>query len=545
MLWELWSRRKWVAAAQVVLLLLAVIVVQRAPHFSGADRDVLIPIAFQAGLVAILQILACFCYVEVDSRRLQGGIPGHLFLKPITTLRMVAVPMVCGGVIVVGVFLAWAVLVWRPLFLPAAELPWICALVLSFTWCVQAVAWSSANLSWGAQMLLVLLTAAAHLFVGLIPNLPLSVPHTWRLGMIAAMAGCGLCLAQVGVARIRQGSWEGGQRKDCAQLRPLARRKPRRFQSPFAAQFWVEWQRQGLKLPLISGIGILFLILIDVGVRRAFSRTLPGAATGDEPFTPVLLSYVMVIPILCSLVMGEMLARFDLGEPGNELPVFMAVRPMANGGFVLAKLAMAAATSLLTWIVAIGLVLVWLLEAWNTRFLTRLSTLAGATPTGLAVPLLGFFLLVVMLTWRNLVAGIWVGLTARPLLIGVAAYLRGLLYVGLFLLGTQANDAPGLRGTLLRWLPWGLGAALGLKLLVSGAAFLWCLRRKTITPGAAAWIAGGWLACGFCVAGLAHYVCASIHAPGAWFEAALAGFYLLPLAQLAAAPMALAWNRHR
>jgi hypothetical protein len=83
------------------------------------------------------------------------------------------------------------------------------------------------------------------------------------------------------------------------------------------------------------------------------------------------------------------------------------------------------------------------------------------------------------------------------------------------------------------------------KIAFSIASFRWGLRRNAITTGAVGWIVGGWLFCGAFIAGYVGLVCHALHKPDYWIYATLSGFLLLPLADLAIAPMAMAWNRHR
>ena len=80
---------------------------------------------------------------------------------------------------------------------------------------------------------------------------------------------------------------------------------------------------------------------------------------------------------------------------------------------------------------------------------------------------------------------------------------------------------------------------------VAIAAFVWGMRRNAITARAIGWMAGGWLVCGLFAAGYEHHVCRAINRPDLWICIALGGFLVLPLADLAIAPLALAWNRHR
>ena len=51
--------------------------------------------------------------------------------------------------------------------------------------------------------------------------------------------------------------------------------------------------------------------------------------------------------------------------------------------------------------------------------------------------------------------------------------------------------------------------------------------------------------CGLFLAGYGGLVCLAMNKSEMWIWAALAGFLVLPLAELAIAPLALAWNRHR
>jgi hypothetical protein len=98
---------------------------------------------------------------------------------------------------------------------------------------------------------------------------------------------------------------------------------------------------------------------------------------------------------------------------------------------------------------------------------------------------------------------------------------------------------------LLHWLTGFLIACLTVKITFSTAAFIWGLRRNAITARAIAWIVGGWLVCGVFVAGYAGWVCHALNQPGPRIWVTLGGLLMIPLADLAVAPLALAWNRHR
>jgi len=117
--------------------------------------------------------------------------------------------------------------------------------------------------------------------------------------------------------------------------------------------------------------------------------------------------------------------------------------------------------------------------------------------------------------------------------------------IGLVVLVDNARTNVNFREALLHWLPGILIACLAVKIAASIAAFIWGLRRNAITARAISWIVGGWLVCGLFVAGCASHVCNAINQPGLRIWVTLGGFLILPLADLAIAPLALAWNRHR
>jgi hypothetical protein len=143
------------------------------------------------------------------------------------------------------------------------------------------------------------------------------------------------------------------------------------------------------------------------------------------------------------------------------------------------------------------------------------------------------------------VAGIGAGLTGRPWIIKTINFWRTFLALGVSALIVAAKFNENFGGTLLRWLPGLLIAILTAKVAVSVAVFVCGLRRNVITPRWIGWIVGVWLACGVFVAGYAGLVCKVIDKTDLWIWIALAGFLFLPLADLAIAPLALAWNRHR
>jgi hypothetical protein len=251
------------------------------------------------------------------------------------------------------------------------------------------------------------------------------------------------------------------------------------------------------------------------------------------------------MPLLFSGVVGHALGKFDPLDSTRELPVYIAVRPMTDGGFVMAKLLMALAVSVLTWLLTLaGACLCLVIMGTGTLF-SKAGSVTPYGPVALAIGCVPLLLLLVILTWKNMVAGIGAVLTGRQWIVTIFLCKSAFFYTGLLLLGEFAIIDQDLRKALPHWLPGLLIVLLAAKIVFSICAFAWGLRWNAITAWAVGWTVGGWFVCGLFVAGYGGLVCHAMNKPELWIWVALAGFLVLPLAELAIAPLALAWNRHR
>ncbi len=542
MLWEVWGRYKSGAKYQAAALLGSLALVYWRKHAPGvAVGEVLAFIPWYCFLGVYLHLLTCFGYLDVVGGDLNMGFPRRLFLKPLCTAQLAAIPMFVGGMVLVGVFAIWAQLVLGQVVGFLAT-PWFGACLLSLFWWVQATAWSAPE-SQAGRSLIVLSVAVVNLLVGLLPLLPAPPPLWVDWSILGVVLGSAWLIAVVGLQWVRQGAWVGPSLigrlwRAWRPARPRARRK--KFRSAFHAQFWLEWQRQGRGLPFLTGAMLLLfpLFLLCTGLRA------------DQEQTLVLLGLSLAIPLIFSSVFASALAKFDLGQSGNQLPVYIAIRPMTNGGFVLAKLAMAGASSALTWLVTLFVLGVWFCFLADPALRAHLwhavlSHNAPAILVGCVPPIL----LLLVLTWKNLVAGIGLGLAGNPWLSGAFAAYQALLLLCLLSLVTALKLSPEFQTWLLyrvvRWGPWVLISGLAIKLTVACAAFTWSYRRNAITRSAIGWIVGGWAACGLFAGAYGALICVALAKPEALLWVALAGFSLMPLAGLALASPALRWNRHR
>jgi hypothetical protein len=424
---------------------------------------------------------------------------------------------------------------------------WISAVQLSFFWWIQALAWSFPFPK--GRLFVLIVVAMIHFLVWHMAQTRADAWFGWHWPVVFALLLSAISLAWFGLKLVRRGKWENPSRIPLfwtRQTDATAQGCRQQFHSALAAQFWLEWRRQGLLLPAVSG-GVACLFIAMAFLCRKISGT--AGQNGDPEMAASLITFfvlpTLALPLILSALLAPLMAWFDRFRSSGELPVYIAVRPMSNGGLVLAKLAMAFATSALTWLVTVAACLCLVLPEKDILF-SKAGLVTPFGPVGFMTGCVPVLLLLVIWTWKNLVAGIGAGLTGRVWISAVFGLwmIYGLNF-GLFLLVDTARTNVNFREVLLHWLTFILIACLTVKLAVTITAFVLGLRRNAITARAVGWIVGGWLVCGLFLAGYAGHVCNEIHKPDLRIWVALGGFLILPLADLAIAPLALAWNRHR
>jgi hypothetical protein len=539
MLWEVWGRRKLNFAFHALGLVAGAVSVWWIQHSESEIARAILKILLTSIFIGTcLDLLICFAYITADAHKVQFGYPSALLLKPVRTIHLALIPMILGGAALIAVLAAW-ISILAPL-LPADGLSpfWLGAVLLSFFWWMQTLGWSLPYFL--GRSLVLLMAAVIHLLVALAPLASSPLLLTLRIPILTAMLGLAAVTAVGGLKWIRCGRWEGPSRlfTFLGKIFPvLARGTSKKFNTAFRAQFWLEWQRQGRLLPAMCGtIVVIVLPLICFILKSAIA---PG---GENNLVAIAEGMILAMPLMLSGATGPAMARFDPVGSAAGLPVYISVRPMTNGGFVVAKLAVALVSSVLTWLLMliIGVVTMLIFQT-SPKFPSDL-------PYGFVGILIGcipLLLLLIIFTWNNLVSGMAVGLTGRRWVIALFTFCKALGGSGLLGVVIAAKYDQAFKDGLLRSLLPLLCFGLTAKIALSIGSFRWGLRRNAITAGAIGWIVGGWGACGSFVAGYAGLVCHALNKPGCWVYATLAAFLMLPLADLALAPIAMAWNRHR
>ena len=259
------------------------------------------------------------------------------------------------------------------------------------------------------------------------------------------------------------------------------------------------------------------------------------------PATFLCLGLLVATPLLYCFTNGPAVAKPDFWSRGYGLPAFFAVRPLPTATYVLTKLAAAAAAVSLAWLVVVALIFLASLRIADPTSPNRTlfqAFLHHPRPAALVAATIFF----VFITWRGIATGLYVGLTGRGALVTTftVAALSPVLLLGLFFWFLRQH--PALRDNLLDRAPVLAPAVLislsAVKLTAAAAAFVASRRRNLIPARTAAAFVASWATLAvFLFARTRHSLPPTTLVP--------AIILLIPLFRLAAAPLALHWNRHR
>jgi hypothetical protein len=398
----------------------------------------------------LLLLLSVFGYAEFNPRKGAPGFPNRLFILPVTTFRLVALPVVLGVVVIDIVCLAWLKLAFA-----TGELPIMVAVLIgAYVVVYQTIEWALGRL--GATKFLIqgILAVIVLFFAGLsvmFPNADAGI-QVWnvnRVAIIAGMAVSGFLISWIYVARERSGGggssrFRAGSLVDRVADHPARRRKA--FASPMAAQFWYEWRRCGLVLPLLIAGVIIF------GIVPLYWYVSDEAGAN----TLRILLLTLAMPIVFSAPVGKAFSKPDFWSGDLTIPPAIAVKPLSASDLVMIKMKVAAASAAISWLVVLLFLSLWLplwanpsglslirLNIWQAYGHSIFPEYAIAVLTVLA----GVFL-----TWRFLVIGLWLGYSGNMRLYMASTIQYGILV--LFGLPAFAIFVENDETDFLPQLPW-------------------------------------------------------------------------------------------
>lgn len=442
LLWEIWRRHRLTATAIIVLT-----VAGRLLEFSeqasapGRAASGPSPVIELLAMVALVLLFGMFNYTEPSGKRGIGRFPHRLFTLPISSMRLVAVPVLAGVASVELFYVLWRAPLARGGSTSAAFVAVLLGALMVF---YQAVLWILEPL--GELRLVTIGTVAFVVYwVGMLPSFPPTPPPRWRsetaLGtIVAGLAVVVFLLTWRYVVRLRQGGQSRARRIErlIAMVSAALPRTPKTaFASPAGAQFWFEWRSSGVVLPFLVG-GILLVI---VGPFAWMTRN-------DAGGTFRLLLGILLMPIILAVPVGMAFAKPTFWSEDVSVPTFIAVLPLSEEDLVAVKVKVAAVSVLISWLLVLSFLAVWLPLAANLDSVSRFAIQLWVVHQNSVAAVYGTAALVatacIFLTWRFLVSRLATGLLGkRPI------FIASVLFVFVLGIAAAAFDATRLPGWIL------------------------------------------------------------------------------------------------
>ena len=551
-MWLLWRRFRGGGLFVLALLLGEAIVSAVLPQYCSVNvAKGVVGLVLSLTLPPLaMYLLVVFCHGAegTDVLARESCFPPNLFGLPVPTGSLVVWPVVYGAAVSVllWLFTAWFILrPWLALLDDSVPLLWPALVATASLAWVQALLWAP----FGLRGFRLLLMSALALCLMAAPGVSVYINRFWQgdrtagisEGYIAAVYAVltlvAWPLSYVGVKHARHGNvpdWGGLLKR----LRQFARWLPSR-QTPFAsaarAQAWFEWRLTGHTLATMTTLVLPFSLM------------------------PLLFERNDVIPtgqtLLSALAMPVLLAGMAGGWPGtgrnrwvqdkSGIMPFIATMPMSTADLIGAMLKAAAWSTLAAWmVVALSVPLAVTLtghfdevEEWWHQLLRARS------PAEFTAGIVAITAWLLVWTWKRKVDSLYLGLPGRAWVTGIIAVacLPGSL--GLWFVAMWIYRHPESHGTVFIVLPPLLGLVVICRLLLAAWALCQVLRQGLLQPQTVArWLAG-WVLLASVLFCLLVWAVPSDLLPT--YYLAYGVLFAMPMARLAAAPLTLAWNRHR
>ena len=534
--WEFRQRHRWALLALVVYLtVLAAIKLVILGHNSPIDFDSPATFAF----VFVVPFSAYFTYFiavftfgfDGDLAARQSMYPARMFTRPVSSAALAGWPMFFGAAVSVILWTATRLLALWPSSLEVPVVwPGFLAVVL-LAW-AQVLTWMPSGLP-GVRLIAVVLWLTA-IDVIVILAVHFRASEALMIAFLLPQIPLAYIVARYAVARARRGDvpdWSGA-------FTWLARiagasRPPKLFRSAADAQAWFEWRLSGKSLP------------VWVAIILPFDLLLFWVAGSSTLLVIELLLGVLFIPIIIATFAAATVSKPSVNVSDSYgLPPFMATRPLTDAQLVAAKLKTALASTAIAWlliILAVPIALEWSGEMpLVVEHSRRFAQIVG-TPRAVVFLLLVVAAFIVS-TWKQLVQTLYIGLTGRAWLIkgSIFATLTVLFFIGPI---AEWIIDTGRLGKLWSTLPLIFTLLVCVKMsaaawIATGLYRYRLLSDRVLVAGAACWCAAV-----FALYGVLVWMLDTPHIPH--YLLMLLAILAIPLARLSAAPLALAWNRHR
>ncbi|MDP9202360.1 MAG: hypothetical protein M3P26_10585, partial [Gemmatimonadota bacterium] len=288
-------------------------------------------------------------------------------------------------------------------------------------------------------------------------------------------------------------------------------------------------------------------------------RSLPAWVAMLLPFELILLwvagdSTALVFAILLGVLLTPpFMATFAAAAVSKSSPnasdsygvtPFIATRPLTDAALIAAKLKMAMWSTIAAWLlVLVAIPLTLKLSGTSAVVLNLWHRCSEIVGTPRAVVLLLLILSgCIASTWKHLVQSLYIGLTGRASLIEGSVFL---VLGFFFLFGPFAEWIIDTRrlGKLWSALPFIFAILVCVKMIAAVWIAVRLYHSHLLSDRALLTGAGLWCVAVLALYGVLVWLLDTPHIPH--YLLMLLAILAIPLARLSAAPLALAWNRHR
>ncbi|MDB6035877.1 MAG: hypothetical protein JWM16_6215, partial [Verrucomicrobiales bacterium] len=450
-----------------------------------------------------------------------------------TTSALAGLPMLYGAA---DMAILWIGTRFLALWPPDADVPvmWPALLAASLLAWTQTLTWMPYPLRGLRVIIIVLWLATIDAVIMLAINLKAS--EAVMLAILAPHVPLAYLAARSAVARARRGDvpdWRGNFGR-VGRIADVASRPRDPFASPARAQLWFEWRRYGRSLPWLTAM----LLPFELALLFAFSHT-------PEIIFEVLVLVAFTPPFLAAFVAAAAARSGAASSDAYGVTSFIAAKPLTNGSLITAKMKAMMRSALAAWILVIVATPLALTFSGAAPVVMerahRLVEVMGM-PRAFAIVLLALAALFAS-TWKQLVQSLYIGMSGREWVV------KGSVFVALTFLAVVLPLAVWMSGNrkalAVLFTNFALIAAVLVCFKLSAAVWIAVrLHDKRLVSGRTLVIgAVCWDVAVFALYGLLVWIVPLVLIAN--YVLALVAILEVPLARLAAAPLALAWNRHR
>jgi hypothetical protein len=359
-------------------------------------------------MVLLIFTLGAFANPDSDLAGDAPALPTFLLRLPVSTRTLALPPLISS---ILWPALAWVVLAvgfLRPIGVPVPVL-WPAALLGAIGPSLMAVQWAPLR-SGKLRLMLGLQVPVSLIVIGLWFGNSAAYNPDWVALFFAvfAVASCQIAYRSLATSRISEATRVRKERTFLTELQRRRKIPDEPFRSPLEAQRWLEWQRQGRILPILTATTMALLsfpLLFEHSVRPP--NEWESSPLGINIWVSSAFPFLFVVPLAFATVIGMGARPNDTKGSDGAYHLFFATRPAPSEILVQAKNQAGMKSVLVTWAIVLGTLLLWSFTPAQLGYMKGplwAFFLLTSSLEQLASYILGFVLLVVW-TWRNLTVG--------------------------------------------------------------------------------------------------------------------------------------------